>query len=158
MWLRPGLSHVSVRVTVPVWGHVPQLSLTSLNEQTINKRIEFDKCGTRSKFREMPEYIPCDIVDCELCTTINAEANVGWCFEWLRQLKDFEESQDLAEKERQVLLMVDHTDNEVRHIRSKLARLQTQTVNCNTRFKLVPLFLCEILYSFCCDSLSLPGK
>ena len=52
-----------------------------------------------------------------------------WCFEWLRHLKDFEVSQELAEKDRQVVLMVKNSDNEVRHIRSRLAVLQTQTVS-----------------------------
>jgi hypothetical protein len=76
----------------------------------------------------------CGLKDCALCETIRKtirEQSGGddWCFEWLRHLKDFEESEELAERDRQVLLMVDHTDNEVSHIRSKLAILQTQTVN-----------------------------
>ncbi len=73
----------------------------------------------------------CGQLDCVLCTTIEKETEGDWCFEWLRRLKDFEESEELAEKDRQVLLMVDHTDYEVSHIRSKLAILQTQTVSDN---------------------------
>jgi hypothetical protein len=67
--------------------------------------------------------------NCNICSKIEKEVEVtGWFYEWLRQLKDFEASEELAEKDGQVLLMVDHTDHEVRHIRSKLANLQTQTV------------------------------
>jgi hypothetical protein len=67
---------------------------------------------------------------CNLCSEIEKKTSDddGWFYVWLRQLKDFEESEELADKDGQVLLMVDHTDHEVRHIRSKLAKLQTQTV------------------------------
>ncbi len=71
----------------------------------------------------------CIAKECELCKIIEDQINDDWYFEWLRHLKSFEESEELAEKDRQVLLMVDHTDYEVSHIRSKLAILQTQTVN-----------------------------
>ncbi len=67
---------------------------------------------------------------CTVCAIIEEKINKrDWCFEWLRHLKDFEASQELAEKDRQVILMVKHSDNEVRHIRSRLASLQTQTVS-----------------------------
>ncbi len=67
--------------------------------------------------------------DCSVCRIIQEKTNAKSCFQWLRHLKDFDASQVLAEKDRQVNLMVDHTDNEVQHIRSRLAFLQTQTVN-----------------------------
>jgi hypothetical protein len=71
----------------------------------------------------------CKVSDCEVCTAIEEKlgSNADWCFEWLRQLKDFEASEEVAEKD-QVLQMVDHTDKRADHIRSKLAILQTQTV------------------------------
>ncbi len=65
---------------------------------------------------------------CSICKLIKEKSSGNWCFEWLRHLKDFEASQVLVEKDWQVHLMVDHTDNEVQHIRSRLAILQTQTV------------------------------
>jgi hypothetical protein len=74
-------------------------------------------------------YDACSEKNCVLCQMIDRKAGDDWCFDWLRHLKDFEIShKELAEKDRQVLLSVDHTDYEVRHIRSKLAILQTQTV------------------------------
>jgi hypothetical protein len=79
---------------------------------------------------------------CNLCSKIEKAAshNVDWFYEWLRQLKDFEESEELADKDGQVLLMVDHTDHEVRHIRSKLAKLQTQTVRHGVLWESVTCF------------------
>ena len=69
----------------------------------------------------------CDDEKCKICKIMKEKINGKWCFEWLRCLKDFEASQELAEKDRQVLLRVD-TNYDVRHIRSRLAILQTQTV------------------------------
>jgi hypothetical protein len=71
----------------------------------------------------------CGEGNCGLCKKIREKADGDWCLEWLRHLKDIEMSQEeLAEKDRQVLLIVDRTDYDVRYIRSKLAILQTQTV------------------------------
>ena len=77
--------------------------------------------------------LACDETGCCICKFITEKCESEWCFEWLRHLKDFEASQVLAEKDRQVLLMVDHTDYEVKHIRSRLAILQTQTVTASTK-------------------------
>ena len=66
---------------------------------------------------------------CAICALMHEKISQDWCFEWLRHLKDFEASQELADKDRQVVLLVKHSDNEVRHIRSRLASLQTQTVS-----------------------------
>ena len=75
-------------------------------------------------------FEPCGELNCEVCKIIGEKVGGDWCFEWLRLLKDFDVSYgELADRDRQVLLTVDHTDYEVRHIRSKLAILQTQTVN-----------------------------
>jgi hypothetical protein len=82
--------------------------------------------------------VVCGDGECALCAMMNDKIDLDWCFEWLRHLKDFEASQELAEKDRQVLLMVKQSDNEVRHIRTRLAFLQTQTVDHsfqNKRFK-----------------------
>jgi hypothetical protein len=94
-----------------------------------------------------PPRLMCDETNCALCDMMKKRINeYDWCFEWLRHLKDFEASQELAEKDRQVILMVKHSDNEVRHIRSRLAVLQTQTASplltsfyggCNTHFFLL---------------------
>ena len=66
---------------------------------------------------------------CAVCEAVKRKNERDWCFEWLRQLKDFEKaSQFHADRDRQVHLMVDHTDNEARHIRSRLAIMQTETV------------------------------
>ena len=71
----------------------------------------------------------CGEGNCDLCKKIREKADGDWCLEWLRHLKDIEMSQEeLAEKDRQVLLIVDRTDYDVRYIRSKVAILQTQTV------------------------------
>ncbi len=68
--------------------------------------------------------------ECKTCNEIEKEGNRPWCFEWLRQLKDYEAclETEKAERDRQVRLMVDHTDDEIIDIRYKLAILQTQTV------------------------------
>ena len=72
----------------------------------------------------------CEQSNCTVCAMMDEKIfKRDWCFEWLRHLKDFEVSQELAEKDRQVVLMVKNSDNEVRHIRSRLAVLQTQTVS-----------------------------
>jgi hypothetical protein len=69
----------------------------------------------------------CDNERCNICKAIR-EQRSRWCFEWLRHLKDFEASQVIADKDRQLHLMVNQADNKVSHIRSRLAILQTQTV------------------------------
>jgi hypothetical protein len=67
--------------------------------------------------------------DCDLCKIIEETGSGEWCIHWLRLLKDFEASNaELADSDRQLLLTVDRTDNEVRFIRSRLAIMQTQTV------------------------------
>jgi hypothetical protein len=72
---------------------------------------------------------PCK--DCETCKEIENAGKEKWCFEWLRQLKDYDNclETEKAERDRQVRLMVDHTDDKVIDIRYKLAILQTQTVS-----------------------------
>jgi hypothetical protein len=68
---------------------------------------------------------------CESCDAIKKTVNENWCFKWLRQLQDYEAclESEKAESDRQVHLMVDHTDDKVINLRHKLAFLQTQTVS-----------------------------
>jgi hypothetical protein len=67
---------------------------------------------------------------CKTCEAIENAGKAKWCFQWLRQLKDYGAclETEKAERDRQVRLMVNHTDDKVIDIRYKLAILQTQTV------------------------------
>ncbi len=67
---------------------------------------------------------------CKTCNAIDKVGKKRWCFEWLRHLKDYGSclETEKAERDRQVRLMVDHTDDEILDIRRQLAELQTKTV------------------------------
>ncbi len=90
-------------------------------------------CLVHDKGDEDKNCLVSESNDCNICKILKEKSRDGrWCFEWLRHLKDFEASEKIVEqsasKDRQVQLMVDHTDDGVKHIRSRLATLQTQMV------------------------------
>jgi hypothetical protein len=84
-----------------------------------------------------------DATPCEICDEFAELKNLGtetesWCFEWIKQLKDYATclETEKAESDRQVRLMVNHTDDSVIDVRYKLAILQTQTVRSKVNLNL----------------------
>ncbi len=116
--IEPRRDNLSVAIFLPKTGQ-----MASKQQQPV-PRFEEPPHTTRPSGEE------CGEINCELCKNIAEKSGGEWHFHWLRLLKDFEVSYgELADSDRQVLLKVDGTDNEVRYIRSRLAIMQTQTVS-----------------------------
>jgi hypothetical protein len=77
------------------------------------------------------------------------KGNSSWCFEWLQHLVDFKDLDELNDKDRQVHLMsINHRDNAIIQIRSKLGHLQMQTVIIHLRrrkFKLTDSWIFAVI-------------
>ena len=68
--------------------------------------------------------------NCSLCKHIKyfRKNSPSWCFQWLRELKDWNADQEYADKEHQIHFLPNYSDDKISQIRIKLGILQTKTV------------------------------
>ena len=76
------------------------------------------------------EQLKCQAPDCSVCSIIEKlkKKSPSWCFDWIRELKDWNADLEYADREHQVHFLPNYSDEKIAQIRVKLGILQTKTV------------------------------